>query len=703
MPINRRKFLKAGVAIAGTGLPGLVPGQTPSPRVTLPAPRTGAPSKRAFSISIREHLCREARRITDRALADYRDAPTWRRLLPERRRQYMEMLGLDTLPAPGQRPPLNVQVTGVVERPHYRIEKLYYESLPKLYVTANLYVPAKLTSPAPGVLYVCGHSPKQKAPYQAHPRRFAELGFVSLIVDTIQLGEVRGYHHGPYYEGWFHWYSRGYTPAGIELLNGIRGLDLLAARPEVDSKRLGVTGISGGGATSWWVAAGDERVKAAAPVCGTATLASHLEDLTIDGHCDCMWWINTYRWDLADVGALIAPRALLIASANHDGIFTIGSIRQVHSQLLHLYKTLGAAENLRLVETPGGHGYHERSRTAVFAWFLKHLQGKDVPPEQVGDLDETPAKQESEETLRVFVSGSPPDNRTPTIQEDFFVRPTPPEITDHATLEQARKRAITALREKTFGAFPASPPPLEVQVEFEYLDDSKTFGSRFAFTPEKGWRLHGGLTLASGAPQPAPAVVALRSLGEGRQDGTSGTSEEFLGKLRTPWAKVVVDLRGTGETAWGEELQWHLRRASAWTGTTLASMWVYDALRALEAVRSLTQVDGKRVALAARSQLAAVALYAALLDGRVSALFLESAPASQDAPSQRDGRGPAIEMLNCLRITDLAQVAGMLHPTELVFIGECPSTYDWAEEVYRRLGTPNSFRRVSDLTAWQPA
>jgi hypothetical protein len=100
-------------------------------------------------MTIREYLAREARRISDRSLSEYTDAADWRRLIPERRRQYMELMGLEDLPSPDQRPPLNAKVTGVVERPGYRIEKLYYESLPKLYVTANLYVPNGLTPPAP--------------------------------------------------------------------------------------------------------------------------------------------------------------------------------------------------------------------------------------------------------------------------------------------------------------------------------------------------------------------------------------------------------------------------------------------------------------------------------------------------------------------------------------------------------------------------
>jgi len=645
-------------------------------------------------MTIRDYLSGVARRITDGALADYTDAAAWRQLVPERRRQFHEMMGLEEL-LPPRRPPLNVQVTGIVERPGYRIEKLFYESLPQLYVTANLYVPRDLATRVPGVLYLCGHSPQQKVHYQAHPRRFAELGFVCLIAETVQLGEAPGYHHGPYREGWFHWYSRGYSPAGVELLNGIRGLDVLAQHPAVDATRLGVTGISGGGAASWWIAAGDERVRVAAPVCGTATLASHIHDRTIDGHCDCMWWINTYRWDLADVGALIAPRPLLIASSDRDGINTIDSIREVHAQLARLYDLLDVPHHLGLVETPGPHSYHEISRTAIFSWFLKHLQDKDVSPDAVGDIDDAPDRQESADTLRVFVQGLPAENRTPCIHEEVFTPQPPPRIVDRPGLEQARREVIAALREKTFGAFPSAPPPLDVRREFEFASNGAT-GYRFAFTSEAGWRLHARLTVPKSAVHPAPAVVALCTPGEAR-----AATEKWLGPLRAPWARIVVETRGTGDTAWGEELQWHVRRAAAWTGCTLASLRVYDTLRALEAVRSLSTVDSAEIALAARGEMTAVALYAALLDGGVRTLFLENPPVTQNAPSQPDGRGPALEMLNCLRFTDLPLVAGLLYPAELVFIGEYPDSYAWAAQVYDQLGVPGKFHGIGEWTEWK--
>lgn len=654
-------------------------------------------------MTIRDYLSREARHITDRALSDYSDAEAHRRLLPERRQQFFDMMGIEDLPTADRRTPPKVTVTGVVERPKYRIEKLYYESLPQLYVTGNLYVPKAGASEGgsggryPGVLYVCGHAGTQKTHYQAHPRRFAELGFVCLVVETIQLGEAKGYHHGCYREGWWHWYSRGYSSAGVELLNGMRGLDLLAHRPDVDPERLGVTGTSGGGAVSWYVAAGDERIKVVAPSCGTATLASHIQDRTIDGHCDCMWWTNTYLWDLADVGALIAPRPLMISSADRDEIFTIASIRKVHSQLKRLYGKLGAQENLHLVETPGGHSYHERSRTAIFSLFCKHLQGKAISPTKVGDIDDSPERQESEETLRVYVKAGPSDNRSPTIQDSFVKLAAPPHITNKAGLERTKSEVIGALREKTFRAFPASPPRLDVKEEFAFRSGVND-GYRFGYTSEEGWRLNGRFWLPEQATKPAPVVIALRASDEERW-----ATEGFLGSIRGQHARAMIEVRGIGDTAWGQELQWHLRRSAAWTGRTIASMRVWDTLRAIEAVRTLPEVNKEQVSLAAQGEMAAIALYAALLDGNIRTLFLQSPPATQNAPSLPNGRGPALEMLNCLRITDLPQVAGLLYPTEIVVTGEVPDTYQWAEKLYAALGTPEKFRRLPDLTQWKPA
>jgi dienelactone hydrolase len=702
--MQRRGFLKAGLATWGAGFANLKGSENAPPKSAAPAPAIApAASAHGECTSIQSYLVREAERITRQALSRYPNAATWRRNVGQRRQQFMEMMGLDQLPPHDQRPPLNVKVTGVVERPKYRIEKLYYESVPKLYVTANLYVPNGLTSAAPTVLYVCGHSDKQKTHYGSHARRFAELGFVCLLIETLEGEEGRGYHHGEYQQGWFHWQSRGYTPAGIEMLNGMRGIDLLVQRPEVDPKRIGVTGVSGGGCYSWWVAAGDERVRISAPVCGTSTIGSYLHDHTLDSNCDCMWWVNTAEWDLVDVAALIAPRPLLIADSDHDVHFALGGIKEMQRQVKQLYTVLGAPQNVSFIVAPGAHSYHPLSRTTVFSWFVKQLQGKSIPPSEMADVDDRPEDQESEETLRVYVNGPPEGNRVKTIQDNFIKLAEAPQMANADELGKARAAAIAGLRRKSFAAFPPTPPPLNTHIDYEF-EVRTTRGTAFHFTPEEGWRLRGVLHVETSVSKPVPTVVGLRSPGDkfDRNDWNGGPMEAFLRPLPATWAKAAIDVRGTGDTGYGEGHQWQMRRAAPWLGRTLASMWVYDTLRALACVRQLPLVNGQQMALAGRGQMAVVALYAALLDGHVKTVFLESPPATQDVPSQPDGEGDAIEMLGCLRVTDLPQVAGLLHPAELVFIGDCPSTYDWAQEIYQRLGSAERFRRMNKLADWRP-
>lgn len=139
--------------------------------------------------NIRNYLIQKAAEITDNSLSGFNTLNDWKSIRNKRADEFYEMMGL---PPKDYRPPLNVKITGTIQESGYHIEKLYYESLPGLYVRANLYVPDNKKDPMPAILYVCGHSPTQKVHYQAHPRKFAQLGFVCLIIETIQWGEVGG-------------------------------------------------------------------------------------------------------------------------------------------------------------------------------------------------------------------------------------------------------------------------------------------------------------------------------------------------------------------------------------------------------------------------------------------------------------------------------------------------------------------------------
>jgi dienelactone hydrolase len=274
------------------------------------------PDTKAGDAMIDKYLAKLAKDLSGRFLDGAKTRAEWEKKLPRLRQEYLDMLGLWPLP---EKTPLHATVTGTVEHEGVVIEKLHYQSRPGLYVTANLYRPkASGGSNPPGkklpaILYVCGHAFRgrdgNKSASQDHGLWYANNGYVCLMIDSLQLGEIPGVHHGTYGTPYRHfgsyglpgkdtvetrwwWQALGYTPAGVECWNDIRGIDYLCGRPDVDPQRIGVTGISGGGASTFWVAAADERVKAAVPVSGMSDLECYVGDKVINGHCDCMFLVN---------------------------------------------------------------------------------------------------------------------------------------------------------------------------------------------------------------------------------------------------------------------------------------------------------------------------------------------------------------------------------------------------------------------------
>lgn len=665
--------------------------------------------------NIREYLCREARRITDASVRDLpATAEEWYAQRPKRWQQYMEMQGLPTVPDIQERPPLNAKTVRVLDRSDrgYRVEVLYFESLPRLYVTANLYLPTNASGRVPAIVYSNGHSFTQKLASQYNCQHLARLGFATMVLDTVEYWEMFGTHHGPYAHGQYQWYSRGYTPAGVEMWNSMRAVDLLQSRPEVNPDAIGAMGCSGGGATTWWLGAGDDRVKAVCPNSSTGTMAAHLIDRTVDGHCDCMFHINTYEWDLPDVGALIAPRALLISSPDRDGIYSIASIRECYERTRMVYELLGVPERIALIETPGPHGYHELSRRGIFAWFFKYLKGEDVSPADVPDAVMDPALLERDEDLLVFPDRVlPPDERTTSVHDFFVPLASPPQIASPEDLKKARAELINNLRSRTFGHFPKTPCDLTIATDFEWQSHTHSL-TRVDFTPEEGWRLSAHLSVSreehEGRRPLLVHLVSARDTGPRTVRPLYQRLPKGWADLSSEWARLTVAVRGVDDTAWGDDLAWHVRRASAIMGRTVASMRVYDALRALEVARSLDGVDPERIVLSGAGEMAVVAIYAALLDGNLRAVVLCDPPATQDAPGAADGTGDSIEMLNVLRFTDLPYAAGLLWPTKLVFLepsedlrsaASRPKSYLWAEELYARLGAPGAVSHIKDMAA----
>jgi len=612
---------------------------------------------------IRSFLHQEAARLDAQFLDGITNRQQWEARRPELRQQYFEMLGLWPLP---ERTPLNAQITGVIEREEgFRVEKLHFQSRPHLYVTGNLYLPkdAKPGAKLPAVLYVCGHSGRDrdgnKTAFQHHGMWFATHGYVCLIIDSLQLGEIAAIHHGTYrYDRWW-WQARGYAPSAVECWNGMRALDYLQSRPEVDPDRLAVTGISGGGAASFWIAAADERVKVAVPVSGMDDLEDYVGETIVNEHCDCMFLVNTFQWPWSYIAALVAPRPLLFENSGHDPIFPMNGNDRIRARLEKLYGfyTNRTEQLLDIGITPGGHNDNPELRLMAYRWITWHLKGTNAPVTE----PELPAFEGKQ--LRAFPGELPPDELNTKIDELFVPIATNalPRTTEE--FNGWRKDRLAELRRIVFR-------PLPEKFESKGALDFGNKSQAGSLTTVPGITTYWRYFAAAGSRPDAKRWLAV--LGP---DESIDAKPEWLAQLADADAVLLVAPRGTGPTRWQDPAPFTIQRSLALLGRTVDSGRVEDVLAVVAQV--LQGKTSTKWTLTGRGQAGVIAAYAALFEPRVAEIVLVDPPASH-----RDG--PIF--LNVLRVLDVPDTLGLLAPRPLTIHTAKESAFTRTASIYSMAG-----------------
>ncbi|MGQ9503474.1 MAG: alpha/beta hydrolase family protein [Thermogutta sp.] len=657
-----------------------------------------------------EYFQGQVNQLQSACLAEIATLDDWQHRCEEYRRALREMLGLDPLPP---KTDLKATITGVLERDDFRVEKLHFQSLPNLYVTANLYLPKNVVAPVPAVLYLCGHAQVKinnvsygnKAHYHFHAVWFARHGYACLVLDSLQLGEIEGIHHGTYRYGMWWWNNRGYTPAGVEAWNCVRALDYLQSRPEIDGSRIGVTGRSGGGAYSWWIAAIDTRIKAAVPVAGITDLQNHVLDGCVEGHCDCMYFVNTYRWDYPMIAALVAPRALLIDNGDHDPIFPEDGVRRVYEAARKIYRLYGAEDKISIFISNAGHEDTPPIQEAAFRWLDRHLLGKER--EVYDPVEKTLTPQE----LKVFET-LPEDQRNTVIHEDFV--PTAQAVfpQNQEEWEKMKVEWIKALREKCFRGWPTDIPATLLEPATTIVRDGIRLTQAKLAVQDRITLPVYRLELATSSAQRVIVEVLdhtawqnrLRGLKVAFADnlvedlvteedkalpGDESAWREIRSILEGERGTVLVLLmpRGVGPTLWNPEAKKHtqIERRFMLIGQTSDGMRAFDILRALQAVRATPDLKEKPLRVRAGGIMGVLACYAAIFEKGIQ-LELSQIPATH-----RDG--PYI--LNISKFLEVPQVVLLTadaNPLQLTT--DSPEVWQPALEAARRLNWPESQLRV---------
>jgi cephalosporin-C deacetylase-like acetyl esterase len=517
--------------------------------------------------------------------------------------------------------PLNARVVGQERRDGYSIEKVVYESRPSHHVTAVLYLPFG-EPPFPGVIVPCGHSANGKAaePYQRACILMATNGVAVLCYDPIGQGErsqLLTSEGKPAVPGSTSEHTLvgvgallvGKSTATYRIWDGIRSLDYLASRPEIDPARLGCTGNSGGGTLTSYLMALDERILAAAPSCYLTTLERLFATLGPQDAEQNITGQVAFGMDHADYVTMRAPRPTLMCVGTQD-YFDIDGAWTTFREAKRVYGVLGYGERVDLFEYNDKHGFSLPRRQAAMRWMRRWLLDKNDAPTESDFPIATDAEMlctNSGQVLTEFRGKSAFDLNAEEAAELARRRSRAP--ADPATI-----RRLLAIDESIE---PAARRELGTAMAERYRL------TRRIYQPAEGIPLPALLfEPATAAEQAQPLVIYLHDEGKAADAGPGGEIEKLVAEGRSV---LAVDLRGWGETAPGKPaanrpgsfgvdskeffLGVHLNRP-------LLGQRVYDVLSIVASLASEKEQQFELIGIGAAGP---VALHAAAMETRIAA------------------------------------------------------------------------------------
>jgi hypothetical protein len=474
----------------------------------------------------------------------------------------------------------------------------------------------------------------------------------------------------------------------------------------VDKTRFGVTGRSGGGAYSWWIAALDERIKCAVPVAGITDLQNHVVDGCVEGHCDCMYMVNTYRWDYPQVAALVAPRPLLIANTDTDGIFPLDGVYRTFEQVRRIYRLhepaeKGVSAKVALNIAAGPHKDTQELQTAAFRWFNHHLKGDDSL------IDTRAPKMFAPEQLKVF--GKLPEDQINTrIHETFVAKASPPQVpADKAAWEKMRDGWLKSLKEKSIrrnsddapqDPFEPHKPPLQLSKGAEPIDLGGIRHTVYHFEARPGTTFSMRVLHRSDLQRPELTVLNLldeqewqefmNQLRAGSETESSDSkvppsareSWDALQKMLTqfPWAMAYLRLGDATPFDQTDRKQVQNRRRLYLLGQTQEETHVWVVRRTVQAVRQIEGLSQAPLWLQSHRTMAGVALYASLFEPDIKRLDLYDLP-----KSHRDGP----YFLNVERYLDMPQAVAMAaERSKVVLYQNDDAGWEYPQAVAKNLG-----------------
>ena len=647
-----------------------------------------------------------------------------------------------------ERTPLRAVTVKAMEKDGYKVENVMFSSSTEFWVTGNLYVPTSGSGPFPGIISPCGHYPlaRMTPAYQSAYISLVKSGFVVLAYDPIGQGERRQYWNpatnitevgGPVFEHSMPGQQLvllGQTLTGYFVWDGMRAIDYLQSRPEVDSQKIGCAGHSGGGTMTKFISVADHRVECAAILeGGTANNwpARSIEAGDIEQN---LFPAAIFGIDNVDLHSAVAPRPLLAAIEHYSAEFD-----QAADAIQARYGQPGAGQHFATVAADDPHSWSPKLRQATTDWFCRWFYGRKgpsaiaacevSPPEDLyctpdGSLRYSKMGQTIFSIIAEKGTASPPPPQSPQSRADLAVYRS--RLRERLRILLRLERGTDITRNHTLAVRSVAVTPRDGYwiEKIELLSEPGIYLPLWVFVPDN----------SSGV---LPTVLYLNDQGM-QADGmefegpeASGLRRSVLDEMtRRGYLVIAADVRGIGQTRvsrmsslsceeFGQlfDAETSMAYAAWWMDESLLGMRVWDVMRCVDYAMQRQAASHERLHLIGTGRAGLWCLYAASLDERIDSLICADSLLSYRSLTQVDRYlyGADIFIPGILQYLDLPHVAAMLSPRLLTLLeprnpmkervssSAAGTEYQFTRDIYNLTGASNKFVIDCSETSENPA
>ena len=573
-----------------------------------------------------KHLTRQAEgyyKTRDEQIAKLKTKSDWQKRQQAVKNKLKEIIG----PFP-KKEALNPEITGIIQKEGYRIEKIIYEPVPGYYETGCLYIPDNIKGKAPAILNGFGHDQAsfREEYYQVIITNLVKKGMIVFAIDPLGQGE-----HVQYYNPDIKFSAIGYSViehcyfgnvcflAGVSsakhfIWDGMRAIDYLLTRKEVDPENIGVTGFSGGGTLTSYLMAFDERVKVAIP-CSWPTAYRRLIETKGVGDAETVL-INALPKGITfeDLLEVRSPKPTLMTFTSRDEYLCLQGALDALREAKKAYASFGKEDNLQLVEDDAKHSLTPKIRLAMYAFFQKHFNLSGSPAEEKTDLPTV-------EELTVTPTGQIATYKDGKMIFDLNKAESQKLIQN---LEQSRKNIAEHLKKVKIKAKKISG------FKTPFMDNKGTFmNGKYqrngytvqldAIAGENGDYAIPILLFKPDDNLEHPAVVYLHSEGKVTDAEPGGEIEKLVKK---GYIVAAPDVLGVGETKHTAGRGHQLGYTAVLIGRSMIGIQAGDIIRVVNYLKNRNDVNPLKIGAVAFNEMCPALIHAAAFDSSINNISL---------------------------------------------------------------------------------